>query len=148
MLLKQVSNDRSFAQVAAPCVSKQGKTFVVYYTDVFSCDVFYHKHFLQFQGPLWYFVISGCGNRPTQSVMYVLLLDESVLLIVQYRFLKSFSGDFYSPESDPPHKIMRYWFYYSIWLDFSFQSDRICHIEMICIGGVPVSKIHFGGASP
>jgi len=25
---------------------------------------------------------------------------------------KSFSGDFYFPESDPPHKIMRYWFYY------------------------------------
>ena len=26
--------------------------------------------------------------------------------------LKSCSGDFCSPESDPPHKIMRYWFYY------------------------------------
>jgi hypothetical protein len=28
--------------------------------------------------------------------------------------LNSCSGDFYSPESDPPHKIMRYWVYYSI----------------------------------
>jgi len=73
---------------------------------------------------------------------------ESVLLIVQYRYLKSYSGDFYSPESDPPHKIMRYWFYYSIWLGFSFQSDRICQLEMICIGGVPVSNRHFGGAGP
>jgi len=31
---------------------------------------------------------------------------------------------FNSPESDPPHKIMRYWFYYSIWLGFSFQRPR------------------------
>jgi len=73
---------------------------------------------------------------------------ESVLLIVQYRYLKSFAGDFYSPKSDLPHKILRYWFYDSIWLVFSFQSDRICQIEMICIGGVPVSKRHFGGAGP
>ena len=60
--------------------------------------------------------------RPTQSVMYVPLqvkrFADSVLLIVQYRCLKSCSGDFYSPESDPPHKIMRYWLYYSIWLGF------------------------------
>ena len=90
--------------------------------------------------------------RPTQSVMYVPLLvnrfAECFLLIVQYRYLKSCCGDFYSPESDPPHKIMRYWFYCSIWLGFSFPPDRICQVEMICIGGVPVSKRHFGGAGP
>jgi len=63
-------------------------------------------------------------------------------------YLKSCSGDFYSPESDPPHKIMRYWVYYSIWLGFSFPPDRIGQVEMICIGGVPVSKRHFGGAGP
>jgi len=73
---------------------------------------------------------------------------ESILLIVQYRCLKSFSGNFHSPDSDPPHKIMRYWFYSSIWLGFSFPSDRICQFEMICIGGVPISKRHFGGAGP
>jgi len=33
-------------------------------------------------------------------------------------------------------------------LGFSFQFDRICQLEMICIGGVPVSKRHFGGAGP
>ena len=48
--------------------------------------------------------------------MYVPLqvnrLSESILLIVQYRYLKS-CIDFYSQESDPPHKIMRYLFYYS-----------------------------------
>jgi len=63
--------------------------------------------------------------RQTQSVMYVPLqvnrFVESILLIVQYRYLKSCSGDSYSPESDPPHKIMRYWFYYSIWLGFYFH---------------------------
>jgi len=26
---------------------------------------------------------------------------------------------------NPPHKIMRDWFYYSIWLGFSFPTDRI-----------------------
>ena len=59
-----------------------------------------------------------CGVRPTQSIMYVPLqvnrFQKSILVIVQYKYLKSCSGDFYSSESDPPHKIMRYWFYYSI----------------------------------
>jgi len=57
-------------------------------------------------------------SRPTQSIMYVPIqvneFQNSFLVIVQYKYLKSCSGDFYSPESDPPHKIMRYWFYYSI----------------------------------
>jgi len=56
----------------------------------------------------------SAASRPTQSVMYVPLqvnrFDQSILLIVQYKYLKSSSGDFDSPESDPPHKIMRYWF--------------------------------------
>jgi len=55
--------------------------------------------------------------RPTQSIMYVPLqanrFQESILVIIHYKYLKSCSGDFYSPESDPPHKIMRHWFYYS-----------------------------------
>jgi len=38
--------------------------------------------------------------------------------------------------------------YYSIWLGFSFRIDRICQFEMISIGGVPVSKRHFGVAGP
>ena len=55
--------------------------------------------------------------RPTQWIMYVPLQEnryqKNVLLILQYRYLNSCSGDFYSPESDPPHKIMRYCFCYS-----------------------------------
>jgi len=43
-------------------------------------------------------------------------IDESVLFIVQYKYLKLFSGNFYSPESDPLHKIMRNWFYYSVFI--------------------------------
>jgi len=65
------------------------------------------------------------GFPPTQSVKYVPLqvnrFDQSILLIFHYRYLNS--GDFYSPESDPPHKTMHYWFYYSIWLGFSFPES-------------------------
>jgi len=57
-------------------------------------------------------------TRLTQSIMYVPLqvnrFQKSILLIVHYEYLKSCSGDFYGAESDPPHKIMRYWFYYSM----------------------------------
>ena len=90
--------------------------------------------------------------RPTQSIMYVPLpvnrSQKCILLIVQYKYIKSCSGDFYAPESDPPHKIMRYWVYYSTQLCFGFPPDRISQVEMICIGGVPLWKRHFGGAGP
>jgi len=91
-------------------------------------------------------------SRPTQSVMYVPLqvnvFHENILFIVQYKYLKSCSGDFYSPESDPLHEIMRYWFYYSIWLGFSFPPNHAGLLEMICTTVVPVSKGYLGGASP
>jgi len=97
--------------------------------------------------------------------MYVPLqvnrFDESVLLIVQYFFnlrlkierhpvqiFKIMFRRFYSPESDPPHEIMRYWFYYSIWLAFSFPTDHAGLVEMVFTTVVPVSKGHLGGASP
>jgi len=64
-------------------------------------------------------------DRPTQSIVYVPLqvnrFRNSVLLIVQYKYLKSCSGYFNSPESDPLHKIMRYWLYYSICWFLHFQ---------------------------
>jgi len=46
---------------------------------------------------------------------------ENVFLIVQYKCFKASSGGFYSQESDPPHRIMRYWLYYSISWFFHFQ---------------------------
>ena len=55
---------------------------------------------------------------------------------------------FYSPEYDPPHKIMRYWIYYSICLGFVFPPDHAGLDEMICTTVVPVSTGHLGGASP
>ena len=51
--------------------------------------------------------------------------QKCILLIVQYKYIKSCSGDFNSPESDPPHKIMRYWVYYSTQLCFGFPSDTV-----------------------
>jgi len=85
-------------------------------------------------------------------MMYVLLqvnrCQKCILLIVGYKYLKSCNGNFNSPESDPPHKIMRYYVYYSTQLCFGFPPDRICQAEMIRIGGVPVLKRHFGGAGP
>jgi len=92
------------------------------------------------------------ADRPTQSIMYVPLqvkrFKKIILLIVQYKYLKSCSRRFYCPESDPPHKIMRYNVYYSSQMSFWFPPDRICQVEMICIGGVTVLKRHFGGAGP
>jgi len=91
-------------------------------------------------------------HRPTQSIVYVpsqvKRSQKCILLTAQYKYIKSCSGDFYSPESDPPHKIMWYWVYYSTKLVFGFPPDRSCQAEMICIGGVPVLKRHFGGAGP
>ena len=56
--------------------------------------------------------------RPTQSIMYVpLQVNRFQKSSVTYRSVQIFKimfRRFYSPESDPPHRIMRYWFYYSI----------------------------------
>jgi len=71
--------------------------------------------------------------RQTQSIMYipfqVNIVQKSILLIVQYKYLKSFSEDLFSKiqqKSDPPHKIMRYFIYYSTQLAqaSSFFSGR------------------------
>jgi len=35
-------------------------------------------------------------------------------------------------ESDPPHKIMRYYFKYSFWLADSFPSNQNGRAEMFC----------------
>jgi len=72
-----------------------------------------------------YFTTVVMVIRPTQSIIYVPLqvnrFRKIVLLIVQYKYSKSFSRDFYFPESYPPHKIMLYWFYYSMSLVFHFN---------------------------
>jgi len=55
---------------------------------------------------------------------------------------------FYSSESDPPHKIMLYWFYYSAQLAFSFPPDQNGRLEMFCTTKVPAPKGQLGGTSP
>ena len=74
--------------------------------------------------------------------------DKCILLIVQYKYTKSYLGNYHCQESDPPYQIMRYWVYYSTELFILLNFDRICRVQMICIGGVPVLKRHFGGACP
>ena len=70
-------------------------------------------------------------GRPTQLIMYipfqVNIFQKSILLIVQYKYLKSFSEDLFSKiqqKSDPLHKIMRYFIYYSTQLASSFPPGR------------------------
>jgi len=55
---------------------------------------------------------------------------------------------FYSPESDPPHKILRYWFCYSTQFAFLFPPDQNGRVEMFCTIEVPAPKGHLGGTSP
>ena len=53
--------------------------------------------------------------------------QKKILIIVQYKYSKSCSGEFFSKiqqKSDPPHKIMRSFLYYSTQLAFSFQPGR------------------------
>jgi len=88
--------------------------------------------------------------KRTQSVMNVPLqvnrFAESVLLIVQYRYLKSFPEIFILQNLILRTRSCVIGFItQSCWV-FSFLSDRICQWEMICIGGVPVSKRSAGPA--
>ena len=91
----------------------------------------------------WYKGLNGSRNSET---WFPKGFKKFMLLIVQYKYLKSCSRRFYCP--NPPHKIMWKDVYYSTQLSFWFPTDRICQAEMISIGGVPVSKRHFGGAGP
>jgi len=67
-------------------------------------------------------------TRPTRSIIHVPLqvnrFQNCFLLIVQYKYLKSCSWRFYSQESDPPHKTMRYDVYYSTLLCCWLPPDR------------------------
>jgi len=65
-----------------------------------SCGDFFCFSFLQFRFPPD--PIKQEGKKKKQWS------EKCNLLIVQYKYIKSYSGDFYSPESDPPHKIIKY----------------------------------------
>ena len=67
-------------------------------------------------------------------------------VIVQYKDLKSCSGDFYSPESDQPtaqdHAVL-----VLLPNPVGFFISN-CSWEMFCTTVVPISKGHLGGDSP
>jgi len=93
-----------------------------------------------------------CFTCPTQSIMYVPLqvnrFQKIVLLIVQYKYLKSCSRRFNSPESDPPHKIMRYDVYSSPQLCCWFPRQKSVRWKWFVLAVYHVLKRHFGGAGP
>ena len=87
--------------------------------------------------------------------MKVNTCKKCILLIVQYKYIKSCSGDLILQNLILCTKLCGTGFITQPSCDFDFNltesvnpSDRIYHLEMICIGGVPVLKRHFGGAGP
>jgi len=91
-------------------------------------------------------------TRPTQSMIYVPLqvirFHKSILLIVQYKYLKSCSENFILK-----NLILRTrscgtaFITQHCWL-LHFGQAEICLVEMICTTVVPAPKGHLGGASP
>ena len=53
--------------------------------------------------------------------------NKIILLVVQYRYLRLYSGNFYSGESDPPHNITLFCFITQSGLGFNFEQ-----VQMIC----------------
>ena len=90
--------------------------------------------------------------HPTQFIIYVPLqvirFHKSILLIVQYKYLKSCSEDIFLK-----NLILRtrscgtVFIAQHSWL-LHFRQAEICLVEMICTTVVPASKGHLGGASP
>jgi len=74
--------------------------------------------------------------------------QKGLLLVVQYKYLKKCFEGFYSPASDPPHKIMWYWLYYSTQLASSFPPDQNGRAEMFCMCEFAASKGCVRGTSP
>ena len=97
-------------------------------------------------------VAMSTGIRPTQSIIYVPLqvirLHNNILLIVQYKNLKSCSEDFILK-----NLILRTrscgtaFITQHSWL-LHFRQAEICLVEIICTTVVPASKGHLEGASP
>ena len=69
-------------------------------------------------------------------------ISEKHLTYLSVQTLKILFQGFCSPESDPPHKIMRYWFYYSTHLGFWISTRPRWYWG--CIS----QQRHLGGAGP
>ena len=99
----------------------------------------------------WIIPSAGQG-RPTQWIVSVPVLvnrfHRSILLVIQYKYLKFISEDFIlqililRTRSCGTAFITQH-----SWL-LHFREAEICLVEMICTTAVPASKGHLGGASP
>jgi len=91
-------------------------------------------------------------SRPTQSIIYVPVqvnrLQKIILLIVQNKYSKFCSKDFILQNLILRTRLCGTEFITQPSCVFDFRLTEICHVEMICIGCVPVLNRHFGGAGP
>jgi len=90
-------------------------------------------------------VMSHMNESPPDPINHLCSLtgksiSENHFTYRSVQILKIRFQGFHCPGSDPPHKIMRYWFYYSTQLGFWFPPDHTGLVEMICIGGVSLKK--------
>jgi len=98
------------------------------------------------------FPSSFSAIRPTQSMVYapfqVNRFQNLILLIVQYKYLKSCSRRFILQNLILRTRLCGTMFITQPSCVADFQLTEICQAEMIWIGGLPVLKRHFGGAGP
>ena len=84
----------------------------------------------------------------TNRCIHIIRFHKSILLIVQYKYIKSCAEDFILK-----NLILRTrscgtaFITQHSWLVYFRQAD-ICLVEIICTTVVPASKGHLGGASP
>jgi len=74
--------------------------------------------------------------------------QKLILLIVQYKYLESRSKKIILQNLILRTRLCGTGFITQPSCVFDFRLTEICQPEMICIGGVPVLKRHFGGAGP
>jgi len=90
--------------------------------------------------------------RPIQSILYVPFqvnrFQNFILLIVQYKYFKSCPRRFILQNLILRTRLCVTMFITQPNCVADFNLTKICEAEMICIGGVPVLKRHFGGAGP
>jgi len=81
-------------------------------------------------------IIGWRGWLPDFRVLFYSLFSNNIRMC---------SGGQNAPGSDSPHKITRYWFYYSTVLSHSFPPDQNGQAEMFCTSYVPTPKGQIAG---
>jgi len=75
-------------------------------------------------------------------------ISQKIFSYLSVQIFKILFQGFYAPGSDPPHKIMRYWFYFSTLLSRWFPPDQNGQAEIFCTRLVLAPKGQIGGAGP